>query len=142
MSVHCQKLLSLAFLILWPCHIGILLDMPTIGCAKSKLWGTYDEPSEERGAHTLLKDREEIIGAVVRTRARVKPVFVSIGHRVDLKTSIDFILNTGRGYRLPEPTRWAHHVAGGKMPPGFEKKTSAKLAHQYKSSKGQRQGKD
>ncbi|MEM7031405.1 MAG: deoxyribonuclease V [Chloroflexota bacterium] len=101
------------------CHIGVLLDIPTIGCAKSRLCGHYQMPDEKRGAYSLLQDKNEVIGAVVRTRAATKPVFVSTGHRVDLQTSINFILETGGGYRLPEPTRWAHHVAGGKTPPGF-----------------------
>lgn len=103
-------------------HIGVLVDLPAIGCAKSRLYGHYEEPGSERGSYTFLTDRGETIGAVVRTRTNVKPVFVSIGHRIDLSTSIAYIFNTGRGYRLPEPTRWAHQVAGGKIPP--KKRTS------------------
>ncbi len=99
------------------CHIGLLIDLPAIGCAKSRLCGQYEEPGPERRSYTYLIDQGETIGAVVRTRTRVKPVFVSIGHHIDLQTSIDYILATGGGYRLPEPTRWAHHVAGGKEPP-------------------------
>jgi len=99
-------------------HIGVLVDLPAIGCAKSRLCGTYEEPGPERGDYTFLEDQGETVGAVVRTRTKVKPVFVSIGHRVDLSTSINYILTTGGGYRLPEPTRWAHHVANGKKPPG------------------------
>jgi deoxyribonuclease V len=98
-------------------HIGVLVDLPAIGCAKSRLCGQYEEPGPERGNYTFLTDHGETIGAVVRTRTNVKPVFVSVGHRIDLSTSIAYILNTGRGYRLPEPTRWAHQVAGGKIPP-------------------------
>ncbi len=98
-------------------HIGVLVDLPAIGCAKSRLCGQYEEPGSERGNYTFLTDQGETIGAVIRTRTNVKPVFISIGHRIDLPTSIAYILNTGRGYRLPEPTRWAHHVAGGKIPP-------------------------
>lgn len=98
-------------------HIGVLVDLPAIGCAKSRLCGQYEEPGPERGNYTFLTDQGETIGAVVRTRTNVKPVFVSVGHRIDLSTSIAYILNTGRGYRLPEPTRWAHQVAGGKRPP-------------------------
>ena len=94
-------------------HIGILLDHPTVGCAKSRLCGTHDEPNSERGSYTWLYDRNEVIGAVVRTRTRVKPVFVSIGHKTRLKSAIDLILRCGAGYRLPEPTRWAHRVASG-----------------------------
>lgn len=94
-------------------HLGIVLDHPTIGCAKSRLCGTHNEPGPERGSHTWLYDKDEVIGAVVRTRTRVKPLFVSIGHRVRLKSAIDIVLRCGRGVRLPEPTRWAHRVASG-----------------------------
>jgi len=94
-------------------HLGIVLDHPTIGCAKSRLCGTYEEPGLERGNHTWLYDKDEIIGAVVRTRTRVKPLFVSIGHRVRLESAIDIVLRCGGGVRLPEPTRWAHRVASG-----------------------------
>jgi deoxyribonuclease V len=98
-------------------HIGLLVDIPSIGCAKSRLCGQYEVPGPERGRFTLLTDKGETIGVVVRTRAGVKPVFVSIGHRVDLPTSINYVLNCCRGYRLPETTRWAHRVAGGETPP-------------------------
>ena len=94
-------------------HIGLLVDIPSIGCAKSRLCGQYKTPGPERGRFTLLTDKGETIGAVVRTRARVKPVFVSIGHRVDLPTSINYVLDCCRGYRLPETTRWADRVARG-----------------------------
>jgi len=96
-------------------HLGILLDQPTIGCAKSRLCGTHEEPPLDRGGHTWLRDGEEIIGAVVRTRTRVKPMFVSAGHRVSLQTAIDTVLRCGAGYRLPEPTRWAHRMASAKQ---------------------------
>ena len=68
-------------------HMGVLLDIPTIGCAKTRLIGIYDGPDSDIGHYTFLRDKGEIIGAVVRTRARVKPVFVSIGHKIDLETS-------------------------------------------------------
>jgi deoxyribonuclease V len=92
-------------------HIGLLADLPSIGCAKSRLCGRYQEPEVERGSHMPLVDRGETIGAVVRTRSGVKPVFVSIGHRMDLKTSIDVVLACCKGYRLPETTRKAHRLA-------------------------------
>ena len=98
-------------------HIGVLVDMPAIGCAKSRLCGQHDEPGNESGDYTSLVDREEVIGAVLRTRRGVKPVYVSIGHRVDLETSIKHMLACCRGFRLPETTRWAHRVAGGQEPP-------------------------
>jgi deoxyribonuclease V len=92
-------------------HIGLLTDLPSIGCAKSRLCGRYQEPEDECGSHMPLVDRGETIGAILRTRANVKPVFVSIGHRVDLKTSIDVVLSCCKGYRLPETTRKAHRLA-------------------------------
>ena len=98
-------------------HIGLLVDMPAIGCAKSRLCGQHDEPGEEPGEYASLVDKGEVIGAVLRTRRRVKPVYVSIGHRVDLATSIEYVSTCCRGYRLPETTRWAHRVAGGDVPP-------------------------
>jgi deoxyribonuclease V len=94
-------------------HLGVLLDMPSVGCAKSRLCGQAAEPTERKGSWTSLVDRDEVIGAVVRTRDRVRPVFVSVGHRVDLPSSIELVLGCASRYRLPEPTRWAHRVAGG-----------------------------
>jgi deoxyribonuclease V len=94
-------------------HIGIIMDKPSIGCAKSRLCGTHYEPGPERGAYTHLHDGDKIIGAVVRSRSEVQPVYVSIGHKIDLETAIHYVLNCCRGYRLPETTRWAHRVAGG-----------------------------
>lgn len=88
-------------------HLGVILDHPAIGCAKSPLTGTYIDPAPERGSRTWLRDGGHMIGAVLRTRDRVKPVFVSIGHRVSLDTAIDLVLRCGAGYRLPEPTRRA-----------------------------------
>jgi deoxyribonuclease V len=98
-------------------HIGLLVDMPAIGCAKSRLCGQHDEPGEEPGEYAFLVNKGEVIGAVLRTRRGVKPVYVSIGHRVDLATSVEYVLACCRGYRLPETTRWAHRVAGGDVPP-------------------------
>jgi deoxyribonuclease V len=94
-------------------HMGVLLDHPSVGCAKSRLTGTHAEPADEVGSWEPLTDGGEIIGAVVRSRAGVKPLYVSIGHRVDLPTAIDLVLQCTRGYRLPETTRYAHKVAGG-----------------------------
>lgn len=94
-------------------HMGVILDWPSIGCAKSRLIGDHGEPDEAVGNWVPLTDRGETIGAVVRSRARVKPLYVSIGHRVDLPTAIEFVLHCTRKYRLPETTRYAHRVAGG-----------------------------
>ena len=92
-------------------HIGILLDVPTIGCAKSRLCGRHPEPGVKRGSHSLLVDGDEIIGAVVRTRTHIKPVFVSPGHRMDIAGSITYVLGCCQRYRLPETTRLAHRLA-------------------------------
>ena len=89
-------------------HMGILLDKPTIGCAKSRLIGIYQKPEKKRNSYNLLKDDGEVIGAVLRTKEDVSPVFISPGHKIDLKSSIEIVLKCLRGYRLPEPTRQAH----------------------------------
>jgi len=94
-------------------HVGLLLDHPTIGCAKSRLVGKHHMPGEERGSSAWLYDGDEIIGAVVRTRTKVSPVYVSVGHKIDLETAIEVVLTCARDHRLPEPTRLAHQVAGG-----------------------------
>jgi deoxyribonuclease V len=94
-------------------HMGVILDHPSIGCAKSRLTGTHADPGDDVGDWEPLADEGEIIGAVVRSRTGVKPLYVSIGHRVDLPTAIDLVLRCTRGYRLPETTRHAHKVAGG-----------------------------
>ncbi len=89
-------------------HLGLLLNLPAIGCAKSRLCGVYEEPGEEKGSRTLLKDCGKTIGAAVRTRTGIKPVFVSPGHKMDLPTSAEIVLALCRTYRLPEPLRQAH----------------------------------
>jgi deoxyribonuclease V len=94
-------------------HMGAILDQPSIGCAKSRLIGTHGEPGDGVGDWTPLRDQDETVGAVVRSRSGVKPVYVSIGHRVDLSTSVDIVLRCTKGYRLPETTRFAHKLAGG-----------------------------
>ena len=89
-------------------HLGLWLDLPTIGCAKSRLCGEHDDPGGLRGAWTRLMDGAEEIGRVLRTRDRIRPLFVSPGHRVGLERAVQIVLACGRGYRLPEPTRQAH----------------------------------
>jgi deoxyribonuclease V len=89
------------------CHLGLWLDVPTIGCAKSRLIGTHREPGPRRGCHTRLLDRGEVVGEVVRTRSGVKPVFVSVGHRISLPSARAWVLKLAR-YRIPEPVRAAH----------------------------------
>jgi deoxyribonuclease V len=90
-------------------HIGLLLDKPTIGCAKSVLVGSFEEPGPEVGDHSFLLHNGKAIGAVLRTRRGVKPIFISPGHRIDLTTSIEIVLKCLDGYRLPKPTREADH---------------------------------
>ena len=99
-------------------HMGVVLDRPSIGCAKSRLCGEHGQVGPKVGDYCQLVDQSEVIGAALRTREQVKPVFISIGHRVDLPTAIAYTLRCGGGYRLPEPTRWAHRVAGGAKLPG------------------------
>lgn len=93
-------------------HLGVLLGKPTIGCAKSRLIGTHDEPHERAGYYTDLWDKEELIGGVLRTREGCRPLYISVGHKIDLPTALDLTLQCCRGYRLPEPTRLAHNAAG------------------------------
>jgi deoxyribonuclease V len=90
------------------CHLGVLLRLPSIGCAKSLLVGTYRQPGKRRGSLEPLLDHGEQIGAVLRTRHDVAPVFVSRGDRIGLDAAVQTVLDTCSGYRLPEPTRRAH----------------------------------
>src|SRR5215213_8841447 len=92
------------------CHVGLLIERPTLGCARSVLVGKYEEPPEERGAWSEMTDRGETVGAAVRTKTRVQPIFVSPGHLIDLPGAIRLTLDCDGGYRQPEPTRRAHHL--------------------------------
>ena len=94
-------------------HLGVLLDQPVIGVAKSRLVGTYAEPGPERGAASPLLDGTEQIGAVLRTRAGVRPLFISVGHRVTLDDAVRLTLACATRFRLPEPTRQAHRLSRG-----------------------------
>jgi deoxyribonuclease V len=93
-------------------HLGVLLDLPTIGIAKSILVGHATEPGELPGDATPLLDGDEQIGTAIRTRPRSRPIYVSPGHRVSLETAASLVLQCTRGYRLPEPTRLADRLAG------------------------------
>jgi len=93
------------------CHIGLLMDIPSIGCAKTWLTGGYAEPGRDKGEYSYLRDGREVIGAVVRTRKDVKPLFVSVGYQISLQDSIEIVLRCCRRYRLPEPLRFAHQIA-------------------------------
>ena len=92
------------------CHAGLLLDAPSIGCAKTRLVGEHDAVPDRRGASAPLRAEGETVGAVVRTRERVTPVFVSPGHRADTPSAVELVLALASRYRLPEPQRRAHHA--------------------------------
>ena len=97
------------------CHLGLLLDVPAVGCAKSRLCGEHGPLAMEAGSSAPLRDGDEVIGAVLRTRDGVSPIYVSIGHRIALDEAVAWVLRCCRGYRIPEPTRLAHMAAGGAL---------------------------
>jgi len=92
------------------CHLGVICDLPAIGCAKSRLTGQHAEPGTARGSRAALTDGRELIGEVVRTQSSVRPVFVSIGHKIDLAGARRLVLDCAVRYRLPEPTRLADRL--------------------------------
>jgi deoxyribonuclease V len=89
-------------------HMGLIIDCPTIGCAKTLLLGNYETPALAAGSYANLMDGDEQIGVVLRTKRKVKPIFISIGHRIDLASAIYIAMRVVKGYRIPEPTRQAH----------------------------------
>jgi len=89
-------------------HLGLWLNIPCVGCAKSRLIGEFEPPKRDAGSSSDLIDKEEVIGRVVRTKTGVNPLYVSIGHKIDLESAVRLTLAACRGYRLPEPTRQAH----------------------------------
>jgi deoxyribonuclease V len=93
-------------------HMGLWLQKPTIGCGKTLLSGKYVEPPDTRGDYVNLVDKGEVIGAILRTRPGTKPVFISVGHLADLKSSVELVMRCTGRYRLPEPIRAAHNAAG------------------------------
>jgi deoxyribonuclease V len=97
-------------------HLGLFLDTPTIGCAKSPLFGKYNDPGFQSENYNLIyNDYGETIGAVLRTKYGIKPLYISVGHNITLSESIKWILNCCKGYRLPEPTRLAHLASKGNL---------------------------
>jgi deoxyribonuclease V len=92
-------------------HLGLFLEVPSVGCAKSRLVGRHEEVGEEKGSGADLVDRGEVVGKVVRTRDRVAPVYVSVGNGIDLGSAVELVLACCTRYRLPEPTRHAHNAA-------------------------------
>lgn len=93
------------------CHLGVLFDIPAIGCGKTRLTGTFEPVDELRGAYSDLIDQGQVIGCALRTQTGIKPVFVSVGHRICLETARNWILHLCPEYRLPETTRLADHEA-------------------------------
>ena len=94
-------------------HVGLFLGLPTIGCAKSILCGQHQPVGKEAGSHAELFDNGELVGAALRTKSGVKPIYVSVGHRINLASALQWVMKCYRGYRIPEPTRLAHLAAGG-----------------------------
>lgn len=92
-------------------HLGLFLNVPSVGCAKTRLVGTHEEPGQEKGSVTDLVHRGEVIGRVLRTRDGVSPVYVSVGNRVGLDSAVELVLACSPKYRLPETTRQAHNAA-------------------------------
>jgi deoxyribonuclease V len=93
-------------------HMGIILDVPSIGCAQRVLYGNYINPGSKKGSYSDICNRnDEVIGACLRTRDNIRPVFISQGHKIDLKTAVDIILKCTLKYKLPEPVRAAHILA-------------------------------
>ena len=97
-------------------HLGVLLDLPTIGCAKSILVGKAEEPGHEPGDRMPLVDGDETVGLALRTRSRSRPMYVSPGHRISVETAANLVMGCARGFRLPEPTRLADRLAGQRDP--------------------------
>jgi len=97
------------------CHLGLWLERPTIGCAKSRLVGEHGPLREAQGSHAELRDRGEVVGAAVRTRRGVTPVYVSVGHLICLESAVEWVLRLTRDHRLPEPLRLAHLAASGQL---------------------------
>jgi len=108
------------------CHLGLLLDIPSIGCGKTRLCGEYDEPGPAVGDSTPLRLDGKRTGSVVRTRAGTKPIFVSPGHRIGFPQAVRWVLGCGGGYRLPEPTRIAHKLANASRVRGRRGSRSAR----------------
>jgi deoxyribonuclease V len=95
------------------CHLGLLTDLPSIGVGKTRLIGSHAEVGNQRGDWQLLSDRNQVIGAVLRTRINTHPLYISVGHRISLETAIGYVMRCTTRYRLPETTRFAHKLASG-----------------------------
>lgn len=104
------------------CHLGVLVDLPAIGVAKSRLVGKHEPVDQTRGNWQPLIDQDERIGAVLRTRPQTKPLYISLGHRISLGSAIEYVMSCTTRYRLPETTRWADKLASSKIPPNPEQR--------------------
>jgi deoxyribonuclease V len=104
-------------------HFGVLTGQTTLGCAKTILFGNYEMPPDKKGAYSFIYDKKEVLGAALRTREKVKPVFVSPGHQLSVLNSIEIISQCVGKYRIPEPTRMAHNLVNefrtGKLSEGY-----------------------
>ncbi len=116
------------------CHLGVLLDKPTIGCAKSLLVGEHDDPGKKTGSTAPLWFKGERVGEVLRTRDNVKPIYVTTGHRVSLASAVDFVKPCCDGYRIPKPTREADHYVG-ELRREYQRKENQKAKGQKRSPK-------
>jgi len=105
-------------------HLGLLWDRPTVGCAKSKLCGNHEVVGPEPGSYSDIIDRGEVVGAALRTKRGASPIYVSIGHKVDLEAAIAIVLSCCRGQRLPEPSRLAHLAASGRLQPASARESA------------------
>jgi deoxyribonuclease V len=103
-------------------HLGVYCGIPTVGVAKSRLIGEHGEPLQRRGAWVPLRHRGETIGAVLRSRPRAAPIYVSIGHRLSLPAAVRLVMACTTRFRLPETTRWAHRLASGGATPRNERR--------------------
>ena len=109
-------------------QMGLWLERPSIGVAKSRLYGKHEQVGPQRGDHaSLLDNRGHVIGSVLRTRERTNPLYISPGHLIDVEHATRFVIACCTGYRLPEPTRWAHKVATGEKLPGVEVEQQPRL---------------
>ena len=100
------------------CHLGVLLDMPAVGCARSLLVGSHEPVPLPRGARADVVDADEVVGSALRTRSDVAPVYVSVGHRTDLETAEGLVLDCSPTFRIPEPLRRAHQLAAAILAEG------------------------
>ena len=112
------------------CHLGLLTGLPAIGCAKSILRGRHGPLGRDQGSWASLEDRGDVVGAALRTREGISPIYVSIGHKVDLPSALRWVLACCAGYRMPEPTRLAHQAAAGRLQEREPERTTAPVVRQ------------